>query len=236
MATAYSYAQLEQLWINAGGPRSDAPTAAAIALAESSGNPGAVNATDNNGTQTRWGLWQISNGTHAQPVPGILTPTVNAQQAVAKYKAAGNSFTPWGTYDSGAYKADLSPGTTPDPNVPGAASATTTTTTATLTAAVQQAAAASGSTCLIGFTSPSVLGIGGGTVCLLSKANMRHIIGATLVVSGGIVVLAGVILVAAFGLGVTPPAPSGFASLVKQQAGKFIPQTPPPRRLRQSAP
>jgi hypothetical protein len=32
--TVYSYAQLEQLWINAGGPKAQAPMAAAIAEAE----------------------------------------------------------------------------------------------------------------------------------------------------------------------------------------------------------
>jgi hypothetical protein len=196
MATAasFSYAQLEQLWINAGGSAATAPVAAAIAEAESLGNPQAVNPSDNNGTQTSWGLWQISNGTHVQPVSNILDPTVNAQQAVAKYQGAGNSFSPWGTYTSGAYKADLSSSTTPDPNVPAS-------TNATLTAATQAAAAASTSTCLIGFTSPSVLGIGGGTVCLLSKANMRAIIGGGLLIAAGTLALAGIILVVGVGLG-----------------------------------
>lgn len=102
----YSYAQLEQLWINAGGPKDVAYIAAAIALAESGGDPSSNNYTDNNGTQTSWGLWQISDGTHNEPVPNIDDPTVNAQQAVAKYTARGN-FSDWGTYDSGAYKQFL---------------------------------------------------------------------------------------------------------------------------------
>jgi hypothetical protein len=75
---------------------------AAIALAESGGNPNATNPTDNGGTQTSWGLWQISNGTHGQPANNILSPAVNAQQAVAKYKQQGLGA--WGTYTSGAYK------------------------------------------------------------------------------------------------------------------------------------
>jgi hypothetical protein len=111
----YSYAQLEQLWINAGGSKATAPIAAAIAEAESGGNPQAVNATDNNGTQTSWGLWQISDGTHNQPVPGILAAGTNAQQAVAKYNASG--WQPWGTYTSGAYQAFLSNSTPPDEKV-----------------------------------------------------------------------------------------------------------------------
>ena len=97
-----SYGQLEQLWNNAGGNRALAPLMAAIALAESGGNPNATNPTDNGGTQTSWGLWQISNGTHGQPAQNILSPAVNAQQAVAKYKSQGLGA--WGTYTSGAYK------------------------------------------------------------------------------------------------------------------------------------
>lgn len=97
-----TYGQLEQLWIQAGGSKPLAPLMAAIALAESSGNPGATNPTDNGGTQTSWGLWQISDGTHNQPAQDILTPLGNAKAAVAKYQSQGLSA--WGTYDSGAYK------------------------------------------------------------------------------------------------------------------------------------
>lgn len=106
----HSFSQLEQLWEQAGGPKAVAPIAAAIALAESSGDDQAINPTDNNGTQTSWGLWQISNGTHAMPVPNILNPQVNARQAVAKYHGAGGTFKPWGTYNSGAYLTYLKGG------------------------------------------------------------------------------------------------------------------------------
>src|SRR5258708_38009059 len=116
MAT-YTFAQLERLWINAGGRGAVARVAAALALAESSGNSAATNPTDNNGTQTSWGLWQISNGTHAMPVPNILDPLINAQQAVAKYRASG--WAPWGTYGSGAYRKDLQGSVPPAADVPG---------------------------------------------------------------------------------------------------------------------
>lgn len=114
----FTFAQLEALWINAGGSKVTAPIAAAIALAESSGNPQAINATDNNGTQTSWGLWQISDGTHSMPVPNILDPNVNAKQAVAKWTNAGG-FSPWGTYATGAYKQYLSGAAPSDAGVPG---------------------------------------------------------------------------------------------------------------------
>lgn len=100
--STYSYGQLEGLWINAGGSPALAPLMAAIALAESGGDPTAENKTDNSGRQTSWGLWQISNGTHNEPVPGILDPETNAQQAVKKYKSQG--LRAWGTYTSGAYQ------------------------------------------------------------------------------------------------------------------------------------
>jgi Lysozyme like domain len=114
----FSYAQLEGLWINAGGNSALAPVAAAIAMAESGGNPGAENKVDNNGTQTSWGLWQISDGTHNEPVPNILDPSVNAREAVAKYNAAGG-WSPWGTYGggSGTFTQFLQYGIPPDTNV-----------------------------------------------------------------------------------------------------------------------
>jgi hypothetical protein len=108
MMTTYTYGQLEGLWINNGGSTAMAPVMAAIALAESGGNPAAKNSTDNGGTQTSWGLWQLSDGTHNQPVANILDPNVNAAQAVKKSKSQG--LTAWGTYTSGAYKKYLQQG------------------------------------------------------------------------------------------------------------------------------
>jgi hypothetical protein len=201
MAT-YSYAQLEQLWINNGGSKALAPVAAAIAEAESGGNAGATNPTDNNGTQTSWGLWQISNGTHAQPVPGILDPNTNAQQAVAKYTAAGG-WSPWGTYDSGAYRAYLSGSTTPDPNVPSGGSGGG---GATLDSAA-------GSVCLIGPLPHT-------SWCLLNKGQGRALIGGACLVAGGVVVVVGLALVAVFALG---------RSGVAQQVVSYLPGPNLPR-------
>ena len=100
--TQFSYGQLEQLWINAAGSKAMAPLMAAIAMAESGGDSTQKNTTDNGGTQTSWGLWQISDGTHNEPVPNILDPAVNAKAAVDKFQSQGLSA--WGTYTSGAYK------------------------------------------------------------------------------------------------------------------------------------
>ncbi len=114
----FTFAQLEALWINNGGPKALAPVAAAIALAESAGCSTALNPTDNNGTQSSFGLWQISNGTHNPPAANIYDPNVNAKLAVAKWHNAGG-FSPWGTYNSGAYKQYLSGAAPTDTGVPG---------------------------------------------------------------------------------------------------------------------
>jgi hypothetical protein len=196
----YSYGQLEQLWINAGGAPSLAPVAAAIAEAESGGNPDAVNATDNGGTQTSWGLWQISNGTHAKPVPGILSPAVNAQQAVAKHQAGG--WAPWGTYDSGAYAAFLSNSTPPDPSGVPASKGTAAGTPG------------GGTSCLIGPLPHT-------SWCLLDKSQARAIIGGALMAAGALTVFGAVVLIAAFTLNRTglaqaavklAPGPAGAAA------------------------
>ena len=112
---AYTYKQLKQIWLQAAKgtsyeTQSWANLMAAIALAESGGNASAQNDADNNGTQTSWGLWQISNGTHTAPSSSWSNALVNAQLAVQKLNSQG--LTAWGTYTSGAYKKYLN-GATP---------------------------------------------------------------------------------------------------------------------------
>jgi hypothetical protein len=203
----YSYAQMEQLWIQAGGPKSLAPVAAAIGEAESGGNSDALNPNDNGGTQSSFGIWQISNGTHSPPSPSWANPAVNAQLAVGKWKGAGQAFTPWGTYDSGAYRAFLSSSTSPDPNVPGSP-----------TQLMAQTAAAGASDCLVANPFSASFGIGpvnlGGSLgpsCLFTKSNARAFIGVGFMLAGGFIagnstifILAGLGMRAASALGVLP--------------------------------
>lgn len=89
-APALNFGQLESLWTQAGGNPAMAPLMAGIALAESGGVPNNNNYTDNNGTQTSWGLWQLSDGTHNEYAQGIGTnAAANAAAAVAKFKSQG---------------------------------------------------------------------------------------------------------------------------------------------------
>jgi hypothetical protein len=239
--TKYTYAQLEGLWINAGGPKAEAPIAAAIALAESGGCSSDLNPTDNGGTQTSWGLWQISNGTHNPPVPGILTPATNAQQAVAKYKSDGNTFGDWGTYTSGAYRAFVNGSTTPDTSVPSPTGS-----------AVLDAAQVS-DTCLWGLSLPggaaggwiqgAIQAAGGGGawglvdpasgkssgVCILSRSAARAILAGSLLFAGGIVMLPGVVILSAFAFR------AGGGPQKVMAAASFIPGVAPEARLATAA-
>lgn len=92
--TTYQPSQLQSLWIQAGGAPSAAPMAAAVALAESGGNP-APNGNGPNATND-WGLWQIHDGG-----PAMLDPLANARRAVAM-SANGTNWRPWCTAYSDA--------------------------------------------------------------------------------------------------------------------------------------
>jgi hypothetical protein len=93
--TTYSFSQLEQLWLNAGGSQTWAVLMAAVGIVESGGRSDALNPSG------ATGIWQIEWPLHKGIVPGatsqqaLYDPQVNAQAAVA---LAGNSFT--GIYDN----------------------------------------------------------------------------------------------------------------------------------------
>lgn len=101
-----SYDQLVSLAAGAGFSASAAQTAAAIALAESGGNPDATHGNSNGSTD--YGLWQI-NSVHGNLLRGKnwQDPATNASMAYTVYRDAAFSFTPWSTYNSGAYKAHM---------------------------------------------------------------------------------------------------------------------------------
>jgi hypothetical protein len=107
---------------NAGFSGADLNTAVAIALAESSGNPAAVGdlAITPGGSI---GLWQINLKAHPEYTAQQLTdPQSNANAAYAIYQAAGNSFSPWSTFNGGAY-AQYLPSTQPDSSATEASAA-----------------------------------------------------------------------------------------------------------------
>lgn len=91
---------------SAGFSGGDLAVAVAIAYAESSGNPNAVGDVD---LGRSIGLWQINLAAHPEYTEEELYgPQTNANAAFAIYQAAGNSFSPWTTYKTGAYIEQLS--------------------------------------------------------------------------------------------------------------------------------
>lgn len=114
--TTYTYSQLEGLWIQAGGPRWRAPLMAAIAMAESGGQSDARNPSG------ATGLWQILGAVNPQDQSRLTNPSVNAHEAVLKYRSQGLGA--WATYTSGAYKKFLR-GNPPPPTGPGPGPVTT---------------------------------------------------------------------------------------------------------------
>lgn len=87
----YTYGELEQLWIQAGGNPAAAPIAAAIAEAESGGNPNAAPVNTNGSTDR--GLWQI-NSVHGSQ--STFDPLGNAMAAV-QISQNGATWAPWCT-------------------------------------------------------------------------------------------------------------------------------------------
>ena len=225
--TRYSYSELEGLWINAGGSKAYAPLMAAIAMAESGGCSSDLNPTDNGGTQTSWGLWQLSNGTHSPPIANPLNGLANAKGAVAKLKGSGLSA--WGTYDSGAYKQYLNGAVPPDLNVKGGVGGGG----AQMTAFTS----ASDPACLFGLpnvdpgSSLPIVGklLPSTSTCLVKKSEGRAVVGGLVLVGGGLILGLGAIVLVAFGLkgrgkkaqqivSVVPGLPSGGKAAAAAEA------------------
>ena len=99
-----SVAQIASAMRAAGWPEDAIPTGIAIVLAESGGNPRAVNTANRNGS-VDYGLFQI-NTVHGSLLSrgDKFNPVDNARMALTVYKQAGNSWKPWSTFNSGKYK------------------------------------------------------------------------------------------------------------------------------------
>lgn len=195
--THFNYAQLEGLWINAGGDKAVAYIAAAIAMAESGGFSQAKNTLPCAPGSYAEGLWQICMPLNQKVVPGgnAYDPAANAQAAVALYKNSG--WSPWSTYGKcpgSAYCAFLNKKTSPDTNVPGSSGG----------GGKQQPCT---STCLACFSLPSLgslVGIGSGQqVCLLGKTQARAFIGTGILTAGAVITFVGLAVIVAGGFRTT---------------------------------
>lgn len=101
--TKYSYSQIQQIWIQYGGSRATAPLAAAVAMAESSGDSMSISPPNHDGTVDR-GLWQINSKWWPQYSTTDLA--TNARGAI-KISQNGAHWGDWTTYNTGAYKEFL---------------------------------------------------------------------------------------------------------------------------------
>lgn len=102
----YSIAALRQLAASLGF--ADPNTAAAIAMAESGGNPQATNIVTSpapgNLPERSFGLWQINTlGNPQFNEAQLLDPTYNARAALSLSRG-GTDFRAWSTFNSGLYK------------------------------------------------------------------------------------------------------------------------------------
>lgn len=107
--TQLSWADVYKVARQAGFSPAAAVIATAITQPEADRMPG-IQQSGQPYRTTGWGLWQITPGDSVPSVgvdDALLDPLTNARAAYAKYHAAGNSFRPWTTYTSGAYRAYL---------------------------------------------------------------------------------------------------------------------------------
>ena len=102
----YTHAALEGLWRLGGGSAGTANTAAAIAQAESTGNPDATSPNPDGGTNV--GLWQLdTKGVGSGfSVAQLSNALVNARVAVSG-SGDGSNWSDWETYANGDYRKYL---------------------------------------------------------------------------------------------------------------------------------
>lgn len=88
--------------------------ASAVAMAESGGNPNAVNPGHPGDPEYSVGLWQINIRAHPQYTEAQMKDPVQNAKAMYAISSGGSNWNPWGTYTNGLYKQYMTSGVTPD--------------------------------------------------------------------------------------------------------------------------
>jgi hypothetical protein len=115
----FSLLEMASLALSQGCPASQAPIAAAIGAAESAGNPGAQGDVSLMDGTWDWseGLWQIRGLKSERGTGGLRDSLANADpvrnaKAMMAISSGCLNWTPWSTYNTGAYLSYLSLSTT----------------------------------------------------------------------------------------------------------------------------
>lgn len=236
----YNYAQLQSIWIQAGGSPQQAPLAAAVAMAESGGNSTAFN-QDSNGSIDR-GLWQINSSHGAASTYDVMG---NARAAV-QISCNGNctnscslsGFTGWGnwtTFCSGAYRQFMQGGVAPQPaptnGTQAAQNNTTPPANADLTGCSTWQWILSPGGCAAGGIVSGTEGIAGnivkGIVGAIVNPFIEIVAGVMGIIGGGILMIAGVYVLMHEGSSEVKQAP---APQQQSQGGFFDFMAPPPQQ------
>jgi hypothetical protein len=123
---SYTFSELRQIWLDAGGAPDQADTAAAIASAESGGcryalagpvdvRPVKLCRYHQTDGENSHGLWQINIAAGANPSYAgvdLFDPDANARVA-RDLSSNGLNWRPWSTFEDGAYLAFLPGGSRP---------------------------------------------------------------------------------------------------------------------------
>lgn len=103
-----SDSQIAAVLRTAGFPADQIGIGVAIAKAESGGRTDALNTKNRNGSWDA-GLMQV-NSIHGYSQRQLFDPTFNASASLKIFRAAGSKWTPWSTYNNGAYRTHLAQG------------------------------------------------------------------------------------------------------------------------------
>jgi hypothetical protein len=93
-------------WKSTGG--GNCATAVAVCMAESGGNPSARNVNSDSHHSVDRGLWQVNNYWHPEVSDSCAFSSGCNAKAALKISSGGSNWSPWATYNGGAYKSHLS--------------------------------------------------------------------------------------------------------------------------------
>ena len=117
----YTLGQLKEILRQAGWPESLIPIMAAVGMAESTGNPRAINpGRGANGPTNEYsiGLWQINTRAHPQyNKAALMDPLYNAKAALEVFRKQG--IRAWGAFTDGNYRKYLNGSDATGSMIPG---------------------------------------------------------------------------------------------------------------------